>query len=57
MRSLAVLTVVGVLAGTASAQLVAPAGVVVDANGVLRTKLYEDPTGEEIGRASCRERV
>lgn len=46
LRSLAVLTVVGVLAGTASAQLVAPAGVVVDANGVLRTKLYEDPTGE-----------
>jgi hypothetical protein len=46
LRSLATLAVVALLTGTAAAQLQAPAGVVVDADGVLRTKLYEDPTGE-----------
>ena len=30
----------------ASAQLQQAAGVVVDADGVLRTRLFEDPTGE-----------
>lgn len=45
LRSLAMLAIVGTLASSAAAQLTQPAGVVVDGNGVLRTRLYEDPTG------------
>ncbi len=46
LLSTAVLAVVACPPGVASAQLQQAAGVVVDADGVLRTKLYEDPTGE-----------
>ena len=43
----ALLALVGGLnASTVQAQLVPGAGVIVDANGVLRTEVYQDPTGQ-----------